>query len=138
MQYIRDFSTTVDILHRLMDTQLLRQSVIADNIANSDTPNFKRSEVNFESELRRTLRDDNKHKLHAQRTHRHHIPFDSRVPYSSIRPRINLDYSTTAKNNGNNVDIEFESTALLNSRLSYALYANTVDSMFGHIRRVLR
>jgi flagellar basal-body rod protein FlgB len=38
-----------------MDAALVRREVIADNIANSDTPNFKRSVVTFESSLKRAL-----------------------------------------------------------------------------------
>ncbi|MFN3659816.1 MAG: flagellar basal body rod protein FlgB, partial [Brevinematales bacterium] len=33
----------------------LRRQVIADNIANADTPFFKRAEVTFESQLKRAL-----------------------------------------------------------------------------------
>ena len=50
-----NFGRTVDLLHRTMDVSLLRRSVIADNIANADTPNFKRSVINFESQLKRAL-----------------------------------------------------------------------------------
>ena len=49
------FGRNLDIMHRLMDTAVLRHNVIANNMANSETPNFKRSEVNFEKELKRRL-----------------------------------------------------------------------------------
>ncbi|MDR0690236.1 MAG: flagellar basal body protein, partial [Spirochaetaceae bacterium] len=45
-----NFSKTVDMIHRAMDVNLLRRSVIANNLANAEVPNFKRSDVNFESE----------------------------------------------------------------------------------------
>ena len=38
-----------------MDVATLRRNVIANNIANANTPNFKRSDVNFESQLKRAL-----------------------------------------------------------------------------------
>ena len=37
------------LLERSMDVESQRRKVIADNIANADTPNFKRSEVTFEA-----------------------------------------------------------------------------------------
>ncbi|MDR2783091.1 MAG: flagellar basal body rod protein FlgB, partial [Treponema sp.] len=46
---------TLDIVHRTMDVSIIRRNVIANNIANAQVPNFKRSEVNFESELKRAL-----------------------------------------------------------------------------------
>lgn len=50
------FMKTQDILQRSMSAALVRQEVIADNIANADTPQFKRSEVTFESELVRAIK----------------------------------------------------------------------------------
>lgn len=35
-----------------LDAATKRQSVLANNVANNDTPNFKRSDVSFESFLR--------------------------------------------------------------------------------------
>ena len=48
------------ILEKSLDVESLRKKVIADNVANVDVPHFKRSEVNFESELKRAL-DNNKY-----------------------------------------------------------------------------
>ena len=47
-----NFGKSVDILHRSMDASMLRRSVVSNNIANSDTPEFKRTDVNFEAELK--------------------------------------------------------------------------------------
>ena len=63
------FGKTVDILHRTMDAATLRQQILANNIANADTPNFKRSSLNFESELKRALESENVHKPAAALTH---------------------------------------------------------------------
>jgi len=41
-----------------MDASLIRRDVISNNIANADVPNFKRSVVNFESELKRALNSE--------------------------------------------------------------------------------
>ncbi|NBT58682.1 flagellar basal body rod protein FlgB [bacterium] len=45
------FDKTIDTLSKSLDLHLLRQSVISDNIANAETPNFKARKVEFESEL---------------------------------------------------------------------------------------
>ena len=46
------------LLERSLDVESLRKKVIADNIANVDVPHFKRSEVNFESELKRVIKEN--------------------------------------------------------------------------------
>ena len=55
------------LLEKGLDTESLRRKVIANNIANVDVPHFKRSEVNFESELKRGIieQDDENAKLPA-------------------------------------------------------------------------
>ena len=53
---MNSFSRSVDLLHRAMDVSTLRYQVSANNLANSEVPNFKRTVVNFESELKRAIK----------------------------------------------------------------------------------
>ena len=52
---MNSFTRSVDLLSRAMDVNSLRYQVSANNLANSEVPNFKRSVVNFESELKRAI-----------------------------------------------------------------------------------
>ena len=131
------FGRTLDILHRSMDVAMLRQDVIADNIANADTPNFKRSFVNFESQLATALESERRPALRAAMTHGRHIPFYQPVDYRTVRPQRQLDYLTTADNNGNNVDIEEESMNYLNNQLMYTLMTDSVSQQFRRVNLVL-
>ncbi len=132
------FGRTLDILHRSMDVSMLRQDVIADNIANADTPNFKRSFINFESQLQSALGSDGSRGSQAAMTHERHIPFHQPIDYRSVQPNRQLDYLTTVDNNGNNVDIEEESMNFLNSQLLYTLMTNSVTQQFSRVNLVLR
>jgi flagellar basal-body rod protein FlgB len=49
------YAKTMGIAKKLLNTYAIRSEVIADNIANVSTPNFKRSDVTFEYELNRAL-----------------------------------------------------------------------------------
>ena len=132
------YGKTVDILHRTMDVALLRRGVLADNIANADTPNFKRSEINFESELKRALDSRARTGLEAAMTNTRHIPFNRVYDYRDVGPRRVLDYLSTTDNNGNNVDIEEESMLLLENQLSYDLMSRVVSNQFAQVNLVLR
>ena len=133
------FSKTVDLLHRGMSTASLRESVIANNLANADVPNFKRTDVNFESELKRAL-DTEKQKpvLALHLTHSAHIPNWQPRNYQEVTPRRVLDYLTQSDNNGNNVDAEEEFNLLLKNQLRYMLMAQSVSFEFGQASMVLR
>lgn len=133
------FGRTMDILHRTMDVNLMRQDVIANNIANADTPNFKRSAVNFEAELEDALRSQQEQpRFTAARTHEGHVPFHQEIDYQSVTPRRFTDFATQSDNNGNNVNLEQESMNLVNNQLMYQLMTNAVRSQFSRVNMVLR
>lgn len=133
------FGKTVDILQRTMDVSLVRREVIANNIANAETPNFKRTDVNFEASLARALATEKSSgNLEAKMSSTKHIPFDRTVDYKSVKPRFVLDYLTQTKNNGNNVDIEQESMSAVKNQMMYELMTTTIAGQFSRINMVLR
>jgi len=132
------FGKTLDILHRTMDASMLRHQVSANNIANADTPNFKRTTVNFESELKRALDSEHVDKPKAYLTHPKHIPFDKAQNYREVKPRRVLDYLSQTDNNGNNVNLEEESMLLLQNQLRYNMLTRSVSEQFKRVNLVLR
>jgi len=133
------FGKTIDILHEGMDVAVLRRQVISDNIANADVPNFKRSTVNFESALKRALESEKLEPvLPMTTTDPRHIASFAPSDYRAVQPRRVLDYLSTSKNNGNNVDAEQEMMDSLSNQLSYTLQAQAVNYEFNQISLVLR
>jgi flagellar basal-body rod protein FlgB len=133
------FIKTVDLVHRALDVSTLRQSVIADNLANAETPNFKRSDLNFESELKRALDSQERRPvLEMARTNPRHIGAPEPLDWRKVEPRRVLDYITTAKNNGNNVDAEQEFMNAVENSLRYMMLANAENFEFSQISLVLR
>jgi len=65
------------LLEQAMDVESIRRKIIANNIANVDVPHFKRSEVNFESELKRAIEHnkDSMQKVKALKTDPRHFDF---------------------------------------------------------------
>ena len=132
------FGKNLDILQRNMGVSMTRRSVIANNIANAETPNFKRSDVTFEAELGRALASENKNGLEARVTDSRHIAFNIAADYKDVKPRRVLDYLTQTKNNGNNVDIEVEMMQATQNQMMYDLMASTMKHEFRMINMVLR
>jgi flagellar basal-body rod protein FlgB len=139
MTFSGAFGRNLDILTREMEVSTLRRNVIANNIANAGTPNFKRSDVNFESQLRRALDSEKRVSDFPQVvTDPKHIPFDKPMDWRQVAPRRVLDYLTEAKNNGNNVDIEQEGMDSMNNQLLYTTLAQVISSEFQRVNLVLR
>jgi len=133
------FARTIDLLHRAMDTGTVRRQVIANNLANADVPNFKRTEVNFESELKRALDSERKRPaLELARTDERHIPNFKERDYRDVQIRRVLDYTTTYNNNGNNVDPEKEFMLATQNQMSYTLFTQAAAFEFSQVNQVLR
>ncbi|GHV94121.1 flagellar basal body rod protein FlgB [Spirochaetia bacterium] len=133
------FAKTVDLLHRAMDANVVRRSVIANNITNANVPGFKRSIVNFESELKRAL-DTEKQKpaLELTLTDPKHIPNYRERDYRDVQIRRVLDYTSTYNNNGSNVDPEQEFMAATENQMTYNMLAQAATFEFSQINQVLR
>jgi flagellar basal-body rod protein FlgB len=139
MTFSGAFGKNLQMLAREMNVTTLRRNVIANNIANADTPNFKRSDVNFESQLKRALDSENVAPPFPQYlTDPKHIAFDKPMDWKGVQPRRVLDYLTEAKNNGNNVDIEQEGLDSLNNQLMYTTLAQVITSEFQRVNIVLK
>lgn len=129
------FTRSVDLLQRAMDVTSLRYQVTANNLANSEVPNFKRSFVNFESELKRAFESEEKAKNGFQltRTDSRHIELDKPYDYRDVEPRRVVDYTTTAKANGNNVDAETEANNILQIQMQYRLLTQLTNFEFSQL-----
>jgi flagellar basal-body rod protein FlgB len=129
------------LLEKSLDVSTLRNKVIANNVANVDVPNFKRSEVDFESELRRVIderEEIRRGKIEARVSDTRHIPFDAERGVRSVHPRINLDYSTSYRNDGNNVDIEKEIVDASKNQMVYNSAVQSISQNFKILKMVMR
>ena len=104
----------INVLSKAADASWLRNDAISNNIANVDTPNYKRQDVSFETELKHALRSSK------------YISLDKKVDalnsdgrLSHIDPRTYLDHSAFSyRLDGNNVDIDTENVELASIRSS--------------------
>ena len=138
MFFTAGFGRQVEMLRRAMSVSSLRGDVIANNIANSDTPNFKRSVVNFESALERAIASEQVRPFPARVTDERHMQFRRPIDWREVKPAVVWDYLSSSKNNGNNVDIEQESMDQLHNQMMYTTLAQAVSNAFGQVNIVLR
>jgi len=134
------FTRAVDLLHRGMDVNTLRYQVSANNMVASGVPNFKRSVVNFESELKRAFESEEKAKNGFQltRTDERHFALNEPYDYRDVEPRRVLDYTTTVKPNGNNVDAETEAMIVLQSQMQYRMMASLINFEFSQVNTAMQ
>ncbi len=102
-RFFTDIASTV--LSKTLDAASERQKAIANNIANVETPGYKRSYVSFESELKRVLARSSAHGI--------------RSGLRDLNPVARLDSQSPAKPDGNNVNIDAEIADLAKTALKH-------------------
>lgn len=123
-------SSTSRLNESMLDVLSLRNRVIANNIANVDTPRYKSQSVVFQEELRKQLAADDGRNIRLRRTHPKHLPniaAPSTVPYKILEST-----NTVVNNNLNNVDIDVEMANLAKNQLAYNVI---VDRVSGHYKK---
>ncbi|MBO9597439.1 MAG: flagellar basal body rod protein FlgB [Cohnella sp.] len=106
----------------------LRQSVLANNIANVDTPYYKRSDVAFEEMLAQAMGGQSSTQaLPGKVTNVRHIPINGSSMTSLPMPQVVTENSTSINNNRNNVDIDKEMALMAENQLRYNLLVQQIN-----------
>ena len=137
---MNSFTRSIDLLQREMDVTSLRYQVSANNLANSEVPNFKRSVVNFESELKRAIDSEEiaKNSFKLTTTDDRHIQINTPYDYHQVEPRRVVDFTTQAKANGNNVDAETEANNILQIQMQYRLLTQLTSFEFEQVNVAMK
>ncbi len=127
-------SPNFNYLQRGLQAATLRHAVISDNIANVNTPNFKKSNVEFEDMLSRELKIEPEGKLQMARTHGKHLPMPMR---KAAAPEIKLEDQDNIRVDGNNVDIDIEMASLAKNQLYYNALATQLGGYMSRLKSVI-
>lgn len=114
-----------DLMKSAMDYRAARQDMIAGNIANADTPFYRPRDIRFEEMLEQksaSIFADKSHTLNMSRTDGAHL--SGSEAGSSSKPTTFFRDGHMARNDGNSVDLDVETTELAkNSTMFNALSA---------------
>ncbi|OLN33477.1 flagellar basal body rod protein FlgB [Desulfosporosinus metallidurans] len=123
----------LNVLQKELNASSLRQQVLANNVANIDTPNFKRSDVDFQAVLNAALGQTNGD-LSLKLTSLRHIPGVAEGDGTGIV----TDQTTSLRNDGNNVDVDREMSNVAENGLYYNSLTRTISSQLGLLRMVIK
>lgn len=113
----------------------LRQRVMTDNIANAETPHFKRQEVLFEQLLEQSM-GNKPSSVSGYRTDARHIAIGSQKS-NMPAAKVVTDDSTTMNINENNVDLDREMALLAKNQLNYNLYTKQISHEIKMMRTAI-
>ncbi len=99
---------SINMLEKMLDVSAIKHKVIANNIANINTPGYKRMEVSFADQLEKVIKNTSMNK------------------FDTLQPKIVIAEKggdATVRNDGNNVDMDKEISSLMKNTLSYNTYS---------------
>ena len=130
------FTTNVfdytNILDKAADASWMRENVITNNIANIDTPGYKRQDVDFESVLQKAL---GKTKYSSLDKKVRELNQDlGKLTTTSYTDAANYSYRLDR----NNVDENTQNAELASESLRYQLLTTAITNNFSRMQTVLK
>ena len=120
----------INVLNRAADAAWQRNEAISNNIANVDTPGYKRQDVAFESVLQKAL-GNNQYESMDEKV--------SNINLSRLRGRAYVDYANYSyRLDGNNVDTENENVMLAENQLKYQGLISSINQEFTNLQTVMK
>lgn len=120
----------INVLNKAADASWLREETVANNLANVNTPGYKRKDVDFQSVLRNELGNMKYQTL------------DSKIDHANLN-RLNVSTYVDAANysyreDGNNVDVDTENVELASEKIRYDALTDSMTQEFSRLKSVMQ
>lgn len=120
----------INILDKAADASWTRESLIANNIANADTPGYKRQDIDFQTALKNELGRYKYTSLDRK---------IKNVDLTQLNPEVYTDSANYSyRLDGNNVDIDTEQVELASEQIKYQALTTSISSEFQRLQTVLK
>ncbi len=138
----------INLLEKGLDATWLKNDVIANNIANADTPEFKSSRVEFESVFRDVIESTSGTSASAAPT-RTSAFVDNTVQRTSstrlsdltdsdsLSPNVKVNRDTAIRMDGNNVDVDAEMSELAKNSILYDTLSYAASRELGRLKMII-
>jgi flagellar basal-body rod protein FlgB len=120
-----NYTKVIDRLAADMDDRVMRNKLIASNVANVDTPGYKAKDVKFDRILA-----DNMDEIKLKRTNVRHMDNGS----GTIRHNEVLENPNPGRPDGNNVNVDDEMLKLTENNIQYNVAVTLMAKKLKHIK----
>ena len=125
-----DAFSYINVLDKAADASWKRENLIANNIANADTPGYKRQDIDFQSVLKKELGNYKYMNLDQKM---------ESVRLSELNPEVYTDHGNYSyRLDGNNVDIDTEQVELASEQIKYQALTQSITAEFLRLQAVMK
>ena len=125
-----DAFSYINVLDKAADASWKRETLIANNIANADTPGYKRQDIDFQTALKNEL---GRYK---------YTSLDHKVKnadLTELNPMVYTDHGGYSyRLDDNNVDPDTEQVELASEQIKYQALTTSITSEFQRLQSVLK
>jgi len=117
-----------------MDTASMKNRVVAENIANIDTPGFKSKDIKFHNVMKEYLGEGKK--LPLSRTNEKHLPPSGAMisPATFVYQQNN----PSVRNDGNDVNVDYEMSQLAENNVRYQMLSQITAGKFTKLKSAIQ
>lgn len=126
-----DLFASADLLQKGINAGWTRNQVIRNNIANAETPNFKSSEVVFESFISDALYREG---VSGRKTRAQHLDIGKISDVRSVSAQVLQMRDNQMRMDENNVDVEAEQAKLAKNSIQYNTLVEKLNSELNRIK----
>lgn len=120
----------VNVLKTSLDATATRNELLVNNIANVNTPNYKRKDLRFETELKNAFALSKGKSVDAT---------VNQLDLKELKPEVYTDYAELSyRYDGNNVDINTENAILAKNQIKYQGLMASVNKEFSNLMSVMK
>ena len=120
----------VNVLGTSLDAAATRNAIINNNIANVNTPNYKRKDIRFETELKHAFARSSEDTVDAR---------VKNLDLEALTPEIYTDYAELSfRYDGNNVDINNEEAIQAKNTIKYNGMMDLLNRNFTQLKSVMK
>ena len=121
----------INVLGKAADGAWARNEALSNNLANINTPGYKRQDVSFETELRHALKASRYKSLDAKVA-------DANKHLDRLEPRVYTDIPNWSyRMDKNNVDVDTENVELASNQIKYNGITMSIDNEFKHLKTAI-
>jgi flagellar basal-body rod protein FlgB len=135
-QLLLDQSTSMTVLKKTLDAQATRQRAHAQNIANAETPGYRRVAVDFESELKSVLGNNNAGEL--ARTDPRHMNTGGAGSLSDLQPKIRVEQPESDPSGVNGVNIDEEMAEMAETQIRYLTALELLKRRYTSLKTAIK
>lgn len=123
----------INIFKTTMDASWLKNEAISHNLANVNTPGYKRQTVNFENILKDHLQMGDEVRMNT--THAKHLTVNGPM---GLTPQIEEVRDTSFRTDQNNVNVDIEMSELAKNQLKYSALTQQLNGQLTRLKTAIK